>query len=103
MTDVENNEEKQEVALLVFSNDKTEEHLNVLRGLLKMLYHAAFTNQIAIMEAKNKVTGESEVVLVGVRQNGDALDCYPIFKPLAGEEASQYLAPDGKGGYLGDE
>lgn len=90
----------QQAMLLAFSNDKTEEHLNVLRGLLKMVYHTVLRNKLAIMEARNDATGEIETVLVGVQQNGDAISCYPLFKPITDVEAAMYSAPDGNGGFV---
>jgi len=59
------------------------------------------TNRLAIMEAFNSETGEQELILVGVQQNGEGLDCYPLFKPIKAEEVSLYHAPDSKGGFLG--
>lgn len=94
------NEAGQEVQLLVFSNDKTPESLEVKRGLLKMVYHTVLTNKLAIMAAKNEDTGEVELVLVGVQQNGDALNCYPLFKPITDTDAAKYSAPDGNGGFV---
>lgn len=93
--------EGQEVALLVFANDRSEQHLGVLRGLLKMVYHAALTNQIAVMQAFNKETGEEEVVLVGVQQDAEGnVQCYPLFVPLRAEDVDKYVAPNGKGGWV---
>lgn len=91
----------QEVQLLAFSNDKTPEHLEVLRGLLKMVYHTVLNNKLAIMEAKNETTGEVEVVLVGVEQNEGGLACYPLFTPITDTNAAKYSAPDGNGGFVG--
>lgn len=100
MSDNSNVEEGQEAVLLVFSNDKTEEHLNVLRGLLKMVYHTVLTNKLGVMEAKNEETGEVEVVLVGFEQNGDGINCYPLFTPVTDTGAAKYSAPDGQGNYI---
>lgn len=90
----------QEVQLLAFSNDKTPEHLDVLRGLLKMVYHTVLTNRLAVMEAKNTETGETEVILVGVEQNGSGMNCYPLFRPITDTDATKYAAPDGSGGFV---
>lgn len=91
----------QEAVLLAFTNNKSPEHMGLLQGLLKMAYHTVLTNRLAIMEALNSETGEQELILVGVQQNGDGMDCYPLFKPIKAEEVSLYHAPDGKGGFLG--
>jgi hypothetical protein len=101
MSDNSNVEQGQEALLLVFSNDKTEEHLNVLRGLLKMVYHTVLTNKLAIMEAKDETTGEVVPVLVGVEQNEEGISCYPLFRPITDTDAGKYSAPDGSGNYVG--
>lgn len=93
-------QEGQEAVLLAFSNDKDEQHLGILRGLLKMVYHTVLTNRLAIMEAKNVHTGEIETILVGVEQTGNGLNCYPLFKPITDTESAKYASPDGKGGFL---
>lgn len=96
----EDNPAQQEAVLLTFTNDKSERNLAVLRGLLKMVYHTVLTNRLAVMEAKNEETGETELVLVGVEQNGSGLDCYPLFKPITDTDAAKYSSPDGSGGYI---
>ena len=103
MTDnVEQNveEQGQEAVLFTFTNDKSNENMGVLQGLLKMVYHIVLTNRLGVMQAKNSETGEQEVVLVGVEQNGDSLNCYPLFSPIRAEDVAKYVAPDGKGGWL---
>lgn len=92
---------QQEAVLLAFSNDKTPEHLALLQGLLKMVYHTVLTNKLGVMEALNNETGEVELVLVGIEQNGSGLNCYPLFKPLSDIDSAKYSAPDGKGGFVG--
>lgn len=91
---------QQEVALLTFTNDKSEENLALLRGLLKMVYHTVLTNRLAVMESKNSETGIKELILVGVEQNGDTLNCYPLFLPIKAEDVGKYIAPDGQGNWL---
>lgn len=101
MTDEQSNEQGgQEAALLVFTNDKSDENMGVLRGLLKMVYHTVLLNKLAIMQAKNNETGEQEIVLVGFEQSGDGVNCYPLFAPLRAEDVAKYIAPDGNGGWL---
>lgn len=96
-------EEGVELALMVFANDKSEQQTEVLRGLLKMVYSAALTNQIAVMEAKNTETGKLEVVLVGVTHGPDgSVNCWPLFLPLRAEDVGKYIAPDGQGGFIGE-
>lgn len=97
----ENKEEQSQLALMAFTNNKDNaEAVAVLQGLLKMFYHLAFTNKLAIMEAKNEETGNVETVIVAVQQNGTGIDCYPILKPIKDTEAGKYSAPDSKGGWV---
>mgnify|MGYP007076172350 CR=1 FL=1 len=93
-------EQGQEAVLFTFTNDKSPENMGVLQGLLKMVYHTVLTNRLGIMQAKNSETGEPEVILVGVEQNGDSLSCYPLFSPIRAEDVAKYVAPDGKGEWL---
>ena len=93
-------EQGQEAVLFTFTNDKNEYNMNMLKGLLKMVYHTVLTNRLGIMQAKNSETGEPEVVLVGVEQNGDSLNCYPLFSPIRAEDVGKFAAPDGQGGWL---
>lgn len=93
----------QEAVLFTFTNDKSAENMGVLQGLLKMVYHTVLTNRLGIMQAQNSETGEPEVVLVGVEQNGDSLSCYPLFSPIRAEDVAKFAAPDGKGGWIGND
>lgn len=94
-------QEQGKLALMAFTNNKDNaEVVTVLQGLLKMLYHLAFNNKLAIMEALNTSTEEVETVIVAVSQNGDGLDCYPILKPIKDYEAAVYAAPDNAGGWI---
>lgn len=92
--------EGKEAVLMTFTNHKDEQNLGVLQGLLKMFYHIVLTNRLAIMQAKNNETGEEEIVLVGVEQNGEGLNCYPLALPLSAEMVTKYVAPDGSGGWI---
>lgn len=89
-----------EAVLMTFTNHKDEQNLGVLSGLLKMFYHIVLTNRLAIMQAKNTETGEEQIVLVGVEQNGEGLNCYPLALPLSAELVAKYAAPDGQGGWI---
>ena len=93
-------EQSNEALLMCFTNDKSDEHLGILKGLLKMYYHATLTNRIGIMEARNSETGEVEVLLVGIEQNGDSIAAYPLAKTITAEEVARYAAPDGSGGWI---
>lgn len=97
----QNPQAEQQAQLLVFTNQKDNaEHMGILKGMLKMVYHTVLTNRLAIMQAKNAETGEEELVLVGVEQNGDSINAFPLFLPLRAEDVGKYQAPDGSGGWL---
>lgn len=96
----EQEEQGQEAVLFTFTNDKSPENMGLLQGLLKMAYHTVLTNRLGIMQAKNSETGDTEVLLVGVEQNGDNLNCYPLFAPMKAENVAKYIAPDGEGNWL---
>lgn len=102
MDNEKNNEQaQQEAVLMVFSNHKDDkQQMGVLQGLLKMVYHTVLTNRLAVMQAKNSETGEEELVLVGVEQDGNSINAFPLFLPLKAEDVAKYIAPDGNGGWL---
>ena len=77
-----------------------QEESSQLDNILAMFYQGIYGNTVGIMTAFNLEKGEEELVLVGVSldEEGKA-DCYPIAKVLTAEEVSNYLAPNGKGGY----
>lgn len=94
-------EQGQEAVLMTFTNHKDDaQHMGVLKGLLKMFYHTVLTNRLAIMQAKNAETGEEELILVGVEQDGDSVNVFPLASPIRAEQVSQFIAPDGKGGWI---
>ena len=79
-----------------------------LEMMFKMYYTGAFENTIGIMEAVDKETGRESVLLVGLtfnEVNGEKViaDCYPLARVLDKDEVSNYLGPDGRGGYWGQE
>lgn len=97
-------EEQNQIALLTFTNDKSPENLGLLQGLLKMVIHTVYTGRLACMQSKNAETGEQELILVGVQQNEDgSIACYPLFTPIRAEDVAKYKAPNGQGGWLGEE
>lgn len=71
-----------------------------LESLLAMFYTGAYDNRLGIMQAKNRTTELEEVLLVGVDVSPDGkTQCYPLARLLAVEEATNYFAPDGTGGW----
>lgn len=93
-------EEQDKLVLHVFSNHKEKEHLDLLKGLLKMVYSSAATGKLAVMQSLNEETQEEELVIVGVEQNESGINCYPLFAPIKAEDVSKYSAPDGQGGWV---
>lgn len=72
-----------------------------LEALLAMFYTGAYENRLGIMQAKNVVSGEEELLLVGVALDPDGkTDCYPLARLLKAEEVAYYRSPDGKGGWF---
>lgn len=71
-----------------------------LDDILAMFYIGVGGNTLGIMQAFNLVEEREELILVGVQldEEGKA-DCYPLAKVLSAEDARNYLAPNGKGGF----
>lgn len=84
----------------VFTNDKTNPHI---RQQFHMFMDATFANMIGLMHAKNSKTDEVHTLLVGVENSEEGVVTYPLARILLPEEQNLYLAPDGNGGYIGDE
>ena len=85
----------------VFANEKNP----ALRQLFHTFMKGAFNNQIGLAHCKNKTTGNLETLLVGVNPDGKGgAQLFPL-AVVIGEEAhaTNWLSPDGKGGYVGDE
>lgn len=94
----------QAIPLLTFTNDKSKENLGLMQGLLKMVIHTVYAGHLACMQAKNSQTGKQELILVGVQQNEDgSVACYPLFTPILAEDVAKYIAPNGEGGWVGEE
>lgn len=89
----------QDVYLSVMSNSPNEH----LYRTLQMLYREAYLNNIGIMHAKRKDDGETDLILVKLQPNAEGkIDSYPMAKILDAKEAMNYIAPDGKGGWIGE-
>lgn len=82
----------------VFTNDKTNPFV---RQQFHMLMNAAFSNQLGVMHAKVRDTDEIKTILVWVttREEGGVVT-YPIATFINPDDAPQFLAPDGSGGYI---
>lgn len=71
-----------------------------LDDILAMFYIGVGGNTIGIMQAFNLITEKEELILVGVQIDEDGkADCYPLASVLNAEQARNYLAPDGEGGF----
>jgi hypothetical protein len=84
----------------IFANDMSNP---VLSGILNLFYSGVQSGTLGLMVAKNKNTGDETPVLVGIVENGGPDDGVYIVASVLGKEGSMdFLAPDGKGGYIGD-
>ncbi len=74
-------------------------------SLLQMFYMGVYENDICYLDAKNKETGEIVPMLAAVNKRKDGtFDGYlPLAILIGHEEAVKYQAPDGKGGWSGEE
>lgn len=98
MTDNEN--QKNEAVMHAFSNDKSPENIQLMTGLLKVIYHLVLKNKVGIMHVKDK-DNNVKMALVAMEPNKEGgSDCYPLTLLLTEEEALTYAAPDGKGGWI---
>lgn len=80
----------------VFANDKTNP---AVRNLFHMFHQAAFVNQLGFMVARDKQTGALTTLIVGVQQDSDGLNLWPMAKVLTETEQNNYEYPDGEGNY----
>lgn len=96
MTDVNKEAELPEFAVFTNAEDKRP-----LQTLMWGFHSGIMQNRIGIMQALNSVTGQEEILLVGLSldENGE-LECFPLAKAISAEEAGAYRTPDGKGGYV---
>lgn len=82
----------------IFSNNPSDPKLE---ALLSMFYSGVMQNTVGVMLAKNKDTGEEELILVGVNVgDSNVVDTFPIAKILGPEDVAKYAAPDGNGGWF---
>lgn len=87
-----------DVMLNVMTNTPNEH----LFSTLEMLYKEAYANNVGLMVAKRKDNSELELILVKTAMEKGKLVSYPMARLLSGTEANNYLAPDGRGGYVGE-
>lgn len=101
-TEIHPPDEEQGLIAYMFTNDRTQ--LPKFQKLLDLYYQGVFTNSVGIMEAKHKITGELETLLVGVEhlEDGNTVT-YPLARILSPDEAALFVGPDCEGGWLEDE
>lgn len=90
----------EEVTLYTFANHNPAPELE---SLLAMFYKGAADNQLGIMQAKHIETNEEQLLLVGVTVEDGNTQCYPLCVLLRAEDVPLFRAPDGKGGWFGEE
>ena len=84
-----------DMEMMVFSNNPNPLQYN----LIEMFYRGVLANTLGLMEARNKETGELELILVGLDKDGEEVKTYPLAVMLKKDGGAIYEAPDGKGGY----
>lgn len=92
-------ENEVELVEYVFTNDHTNPYP---QQILHLLYDSVFKNLVGIMQAKHRTTGDVHTLLVGLEKAEDGINTYPLARILSLDEQSEYLAPDGKGGFSND-
>jgi len=89
-----------DVELNVMSNTPTNNHYEAL----KQFYFSFAQNQMALMEAKIKDDPDGKCDLLLVHQEFDPQTkkvlTIPVAKIFLSGETENYIAPDGKGGWL---
>lgn len=79
----------------IFTNDKTNP---APAFIIDMFYKGVFENQVGVVVAKNRETGEEEQLLVAIAGvDGDNMEIYPIAKVLGQEGLELYAFPNGEG------
>lgn len=85
----------------IFTNDQTNPFL---QQILHAFYDGVLNNKLGVMQAKDAESGDLVTLLVGlVRTEEGGINCFPLAKILDGNAAEKYLAPDGNGGWVGEE
>lgn len=85
----------------IFSNDKANPFP---QQVLHMFYDGILNNKVGVMAAKDKESGDPVLILVGIMKDEEGnVGCFPLARVLQGEEAGSFYAPDGHGGWVGEE
>lgn len=85
----------------IFTNDKTNPYL---QQILHAFYDGVLGNKLGVMTAKVAGTEDVVTLLVGLVAGEDGnTNCFPLAKILDAVESASYLAPDGNGGWVGEE
>lgn len=92
--------EAREVVEWLFTNDKTNP---AIVNIFRIFHQVSYMNSLGVMHAKDKETGEISTLLVGVDVQPDGqINTWPLAKVLTPQEQSNYLSPDGDGGWIGE-
>jgi hypothetical protein len=73
--------------------------------ILNTFFKGVVDNRVGIAVCKDSVTGNEELVLVGIvgrAESGDSLDIVPLAVVIRQDDVARFLPPDGNGGYLND-
>lgn len=84
----------------LFTNDKSN---MAIRHLNRSLYNAAFNNGLGLMHSKHAETGDTVTLIVGVLETPEGVHVMPMARVLEEKEVGLYLAPDGNGGWRGED
>jgi hypothetical protein len=89
----------------MFTNNPKEQG-PFLQSLLDMFYRGVYENSLGVMSALDTETEEEVLILCGIVHDDNGLTrALPLARMLSGSEieAKRYIAPDGEGGWLGEE
>lgn len=82
----------------VFTNDKSNPGI---RQLFRMFHQSVFDNRVGLMHARVKGSDSVVTLLVLVEVLPDnQIVTWPLAKVLTEDEQSNFMAPDGKGGFV---
>lgn len=93
-------EVKLEMTEWVFANEMNP----ALIQMFHSLYDGVFKNRIGVAHVKDAVTGKIATLIVGVSPSADGNNqLFPLARVLEESEMMNFLAPDGKGGWIGEQ
>lgn len=90
---------KLEMTEWIFANEMNPALLQMFHSL----YDGVFKNRIGIAHCKERGSGNITTLIVGLDSDGKNVQMFPLAKILDEAEVNNYIAPDGKGGWIGDD